>query len=96
MASLTGPYIEQIVSKPVIEIADSKKFDEGVTLKINGSNGSGEFTVDEVVNIYSYIQDFLKMKGLDPSLESAANRLLDQSYLGSSLREGESITITHN
>lgn len=81
MAALTGPDVQQITHKPVIEIADSKKFEDGISLKINGTNGTGEFTADDVVNIYVYIKDFLTMKGIDVELESAANRLLDQSYL---------------
>lgn len=82
MASLTGPEVAQVNYKPVIEVSDSKKYDDGVTMKLAGSNGATEFTADELVTIYRYIGDFLTMKGLNTG------------ELGSSLQPGESMTIT--
>lgn len=81
MVSFIGPDVAQVAYKPVITIADSTKFDDGVSLKIAGSNGATELTADEVVSVYVYVRDFLKAKGLDPDLVSQANRLLDQSYI---------------
>lgn len=81
MVSFVGPDVAQVNYKPVITIEDSKKYDEGVTLKIAGSNGTSEFLLDEVVSIYVYVKDYLTAKGIDPTLEAAANRLLDKSYI---------------
>lgn len=81
MAELIGPDSALVTYRPVIEISDSKKNEDGVTLKTAGSFGSTEFTADEIVTIYTYLGDFLRMKGLDPDAEAAANRVLDQSFL---------------
>lgn len=94
MATLTGPEIAQVAYKPVIEISDSKKYDDGVTLKLAGTNGSTEFTPDEVVTIYQFLGEFLTMKGLGGEITNVLRH--GSGLLGSSLREGESITITHN
>lgn len=82
MAQLTGPDSALVTYRPVIDISDSKKNEDAVTLKTAGSYGSTEFTADEIVTIYTYLGDFLRMKGVDPNLEAQANRLLDQSYIG--------------
>ena len=81
MTSFIGPDIAQTVYKPVVIVEDSKKFEDGIVFKTNGSNGSNEFTGDDLVTVYAYIRDYLKSKGLDPDVEAAANRFLDQSYI---------------
>lgn len=81
MPQITGPEIGQVTYKPVVEISDSRKNEDGVTLKIAGSNGNTEFVIDEVVTIYTILGEYLTMKGLDPALEAQANRILDQGFL---------------
>lgn len=95
MAALTGPDSALVQYRPVIEIADSKKFDEGIVLKTAGSNGSTEFTLDEIATIHAYIGDFLTMKGVNPTLQRQAADILrtGSGYLGDSLRDGESMSI---
>jgi hypothetical protein len=83
MVSFQGPDVAQVTYKPVIDISDSKKFDDGVTLKVAGTNGSTEFAIDDVVTIYVYLKDYLQAKGINPELEASANRLLDKSFLSS-------------
>lgn len=76
MAALTGPDSALVQYRPVIEIADSKKNDEAVTMKTAGSYGSAEFTIDEIATIHAYIGDFLTMKGVNPTLQRQAADLL--------------------
>lgn len=64
MASVTGPFIEQTVEKPLILVEDSKKNEEAVSLKIAGSYGNTEFSLTEVAELHNYIGEFLQAKGL--------------------------------
>jgi hypothetical protein len=87
MTQINGPEIGQVTYKPVIVIEDSRKNEEGVSLRIAGSNGNTEFLIDEVVTIYTIIQEFLIAKGLNPNLEAAANRILDKGFISESSSE---------
>jgi hypothetical protein len=64
MASVTGPYVEQVTEKPLIVIADSPKNEEAIVLKIAGSYGNTEFLLTEIVEIRNYIDEFLQTKHL--------------------------------
>lgn len=75
MVSFLGPDVAQVKYVPVIEISDSKKIPDGITLKTAGSGGSTEFTAEEVVVITQYLTDYCKAKGLDLGIRH------DQAFL---------------
>lgn len=79
MAELTGPDSALVTYRPVVQISDSKKNEDAITLKIAGSFGATEFTVEEIATVWEYLTDFLKLKGLDPQSEVRVSHFLQNA-----------------
>lgn len=76
MTELIGPDSALVNYRPVVQIADSKKNDDAVTLKTAGAFGPSEFSIEEIATIWEYLGDFLTLKGLNPHAEAKTASIL--------------------
>lgn len=90
MAQIIGPYVSQVVEKPLIIVEDSRKNEDAISLKIAGSFGSTEFSTEDIAEIHKTLGDFLTMKGFNPSIESQA-----ATWLREAKERGIDISVSH-
>lgn len=90
MAQIIGPYISQTVEKPLIIVEDSKKNEDGITLRLNGSLGPSEFSLEDIAEVHRYLGEFLDIKGVNGTVEAQA-----AEWLRSAKERGIDISVSH-